>query len=256
MKISLFARAASGKAIFLAVVMAVLAIGVAACMPGGSDIRGLKGSFDNPAFGDQLLYVSGIDGYLYALELSVPGLTPDTRSSSGILDLVWRAAVGGEPEPEPLIGGPVFVSDPDLPMVMVGSEDGNLYAFDAIEGGDPLWTFSTGGSIWSTPVVKDGIVYFGSGDKKVYALVTRTGAKLWDYETGGGVDSSPAIGSDGTVYVGSWDDKLYALDGKTGAKKWSFMTGGKINSSPPINADGIVDVTDLLLIVGSWGPCF
>ena len=69
MKISLFARIASGKASFLAITMAILSIGVAACMPGGSDIQGLKGSFDNPAFGDQFLYVSGIDGYLYAFTI-------------------------------------------------------------------------------------------------------------------------------------------------------------------------------------------
>ena len=99
MTISPFTRAAHSKASFFAVAMAVLAIGVAACVPGGSNIQGLKGSFDNPAFGDQFLYVSGIDGYLYALELSIPGLTPDTESSSEILDLVWRSPVGGEPEP-------------------------------------------------------------------------------------------------------------------------------------------------------------
>ena len=221
MKISLFARAASGKAIFLAVVMAVLAIGVAACQPGGSDIRGLKGSFDNPAFGDQFLYVSGIDGYLYALELSVPGLTPDTRSSSGILDLVWRAAVGGEPEPEPLIGGPVFVSDPDLPMVMVGSEDGNLYAFDAIEGGDPLWTFSTGGSIWSTPVVKDGIVYFGSHDEYLYALSIGEGKEKWRFKTNGTVAGRPLLFRD-LVVVGSFDKKLYGIDASNGSLRWSI----------------------------------
>lgn len=201
-------------------VLVALTIGLAGCVPGG-DVRGLKGAFDNPAFGERFLYVSGIDGYLYAMDLDIGFLgQPAGQSGSDIVDIGWKVAVGGEPEPEPLIGGPVLVPDPDLPIVMVGSEDGNFYAFDAEEGGDPLWTFPTGGSIWSTPVVKDGIVYFGSHDGYLYALAVGDGSEKWKFKTGGTVSGRPLLFKD-MVVVGSFDKKLYGIDANDGTLRWS-----------------------------------
>ena len=51
----------------------------------------------------------------------------------------------------------------------MGSSDGKLYAFDAVEG-SVEWTFDTDGKIWSTPGVLDGVAYFGSLDHHVYAV--------------------------------------------------------------------------------------
>ena len=51
----------------------------------------------------------------------------------------------------------------------VGSEDTNLYALTA--DGKLGWKFATGGPIMSSPVVgRDGTVYFGSDDMKLYAV--------------------------------------------------------------------------------------
>ena len=210
----------AGNGRLLAAALAVSAIMLAACVGGGS-AGGLKGAFDNPAFGERLLYISGIDGYLYAMDMGLSGLSPGAQIDSEILNLSWRVAVGGEPEPQPLIGGPVFVPDPDLPMVMVGSQDGIFYAFDAEEGGDPLWTFATGGSIWSTPVVKDGIVYFGSHDDNVYALGVGDGREKWRFKTGGTVAGRPLLFRD-LVVVGSFDKKLYGIDASNGTLRWTL----------------------------------
>ncbi len=215
----------SGKIGVLAAALATLVMGLAACIPGGSSITGLKGSFDNAAFGDGSLYVSGIDGYLYSMDMgfsanSAAAQSGESRTGSDILSLNWRVAVGDETEPAPLIGGPVFVPDPDLPMVLVGSEDGNFYAFDADNRGDPLWIFTTGGRVWSTPVVKDGIVYFGSHDKYVYALRVGDGTEKWRFKTGGSVAGRPLIFRD-MIIVGSFDKMLYAIDANDGSFRWS-----------------------------------
>ena len=77
----------------------------------------------------------------------------------------------------------------------------------------------------SPSIGPEGTVYFGSNDKKIYALNGQTGEKLWEFETGGLVESSPAIGSEGIVYFGSNDKKVYALNGQTGEKLWEFVTG-------------------------------
>jgi outer membrane protein assembly factor BamB len=115
--------------------------------------------------------------------------------------------------------------------------------------GTLLWEFQTGKDakgffgVESSPAVgKDGAIYVGASDEKVYALDGKTGQKKWEFRTGGNVTCSPAVSDDGTVYVGSWDTKLYALDGATGAEKWELPMEGGVYSSPAIGEDGSVYV--------------
>jgi hypothetical protein len=73
------------------------------------------------------------------------------------------------------------------------------------------WRFQTGGSISSSASIdRNGNIFFGSGDHKIYALSSR-GEPLWSFETGGEVVGTPVIGGDGTLYVGSGDGILYAF---------------------------------------------
>jgi outer membrane protein assembly factor BamB len=64
-------------------------------------------------------------------------------------------------------------------IVYVGSDDHNLYAFDATGNTNcsgtpktftPLWTGGTGGNIFSSPAVSNGMVYVGSTDGKLHAF--------------------------------------------------------------------------------------
>ena len=103
-----------------------------------------------------------------------------------------------------------------------------------------LWSYATGGYVFSSPAVADGKVYVGSKDNRVYCLDALTGAFVWSYATGGYVDSSPAV-ADGRVYVGSYDHRVYCLDALTGAFVWSYATGSYVFSSPAV-ADGKVYV--------------
>jgi outer membrane protein assembly factor BamB len=74
------------------------------------------------------------------------------------------------------------------------------------------WKFTTGGVVWSSPAVVNGVVYVGSLDNNTYALNATTGAQLWNYTTGNNVESSPAV-VNGVVYVGCWtpDNNVYAI---------------------------------------------
>jgi outer membrane protein assembly factor BamB len=106
------------------------------------------------------------------------------------------------------------------------------------------WEYSTGGPIYSSPAVSGGVVYFGSDDKKVYAVDATTGALKWTYTTGDLVRSSPAV-VNGMVYIGSDDNKVYALNASTGAKVWSYATGDDVELSSPLVANGKVYVGSL-----------
>jgi outer membrane protein assembly factor BamB/pimeloyl-ACP methyl ester carboxylesterase len=104
-----------------------------------------------------------------------------------------------------------------------------------------LWTYATGGEVNSSPAIdKDGIIYVGSEDYKLYAIKP-DGTLKWTYSIGGGIYSSPAIGYDGTIYVGSWDHNLYAIK-PDGTEKWHYSTGGGVQSYPVIADDGAIYV--------------
>ena len=178
----------------------------------------MGGSFGGMAVGERYVYVAdkgnsdGENGRLYALVRD-----RDRGHGSNLrLDLgEWVKQIEGG-----IVGAPALSESGD--MVFVGSDDGSMYAF-AASGDDPrpAWRFETGGQVWSTPVVRGGILYFGSMDRNVYALSAETGQVLWQYETGGAVVAAPLL-LDDVVVVGSFDKRLYALDAVSGREVWSF----------------------------------
>ena len=117
-------------------------------------------------------------------------------------------------------------------IAYVGSNDNNTYAVNATNG-QLLWQFNTGGKAYSSPAVASGTLYFGSADGRIYALDAATGILRWNYTTGNAVYSAPTITA-GITYVGSNDGSLYALNASTGEKIWSYATLGPIYSSPKV----------------------
>jgi outer membrane protein assembly factor BamB len=101
---------------------------------------------------------------------------------------------------------------------------------------DRFMEFPTFWQIQSSAAYANGVIYFGSQSKKVYAVEASTGLELWNHTFEGDVDSSPLVHED-TVYIGtaSKSDKdpgMYAFNATTGELLWSFPTGGAISSSP------------------------
>ncbi len=97
---------------------------------------------------------------------------------------------------------------------------------------------ATQGTVFGGVALADGVAFFGSHDRGVYAVAydappveptADAGARpspavRWRRELGDLVWATPALG-DGVVYIGSDDDALYALDRATGAVRWRFPTG-------------------------------
>ena len=171
--------------------------------------NGLGGAYNPPVIGRQHLYVSGIDGVLYAL-----------NKHDG--SIAWSEPVAAD-ETLPLVSGPAL--DEAGGIVAVGSEDGGLYAYNALDGEPLEWVpFQTGDEIWSTPAVRDGVAYFGSQDHTIYAVRLSDGEEVWSYRTGGAVVARPLLHK-GLVIVGDFDRRLYALDARSGALRWEFEAG-------------------------------
>jgi outer membrane protein assembly factor BamB len=94
---------------------------------------------------------------------------------------------------------------------------GLLIAMNARTGRE-LWSFEAG-AIESSPLLVNGVLYFGSWDRYVYALDARTRKVRWRFRTDDRVVAAPAY-NNGTIYVPSNGGRLYALNARTGALRW------------------------------------
>jgi len=99
-----------------------------------------------------------------------------------------------------------------------------------------MWSYTTGGVVYASPVVSDGFVFIPSYDGKLYALDEYTGSLIWSFTTGSNIVATPAVGN-GMVYLASKDFTVYALDENTGSMLWRISNVAAVVSSPVL-ADG------------------
>lgn len=107
--------------------------------------------------------------------------------------------------------------DPTTGVVVVGTSDGWLRAMRP--DGRTVWDFQAKGSFEGQPRIEDGVVYAGSDDGHLYAIVLATGVQRWRYDAGEELGTRPLV-ANGLVYVASLEDTVFAVDAKTGAWKW------------------------------------
>ena len=98
-------------------------------------------------------------------------------------------------------------------MMMAGTIFAESYGYKK-------WEFSTSCKLSTPAINKDGTIYVGSSDSKLYAI-NYDGSKKWSYKTNGAVRSTPAVSNDGIIYFGSDDKHLYAIN-PDGSLKWRF----------------------------------
>ena len=88
------------------------------------------------------------------------------------------------------------------------------------------WKFKTGGAVYSSPAIVNGVLYIGSNDHFLYAINLGDGSLKWKTETATRITSSPAVVG-GSVYLGNYSGRFYAFDAETGKLKWKFETAGE-----------------------------
>jgi len=91
------------------------------------------------------------------------------------------------------------------------------------------WTFTTGGPVVSSASCVNGVAYFGSSDKYIYAVNAATGAKIWIFQTGFAQWSTPAV-VNGMLYTGADDGNIYCINANTGTQVWKTAAGGVTNN--------------------------
>jgi outer membrane protein assembly factor BamB len=101
---------------------------------------------------------------------------------------------------------------------------GRIVALRARDG-KRLWSRTLGSRTESSPIVRHGVVYFGTEGGEVYAVYAKTGRVKWRATTGGAVKASPAL-SGSTLYLGDYSGRMYAFWARTGRERWSTGTSG------------------------------
>jgi outer membrane protein assembly factor BamB len=103
----------------------------------------------------------------------------------------------------------------------------------ALSTGRLLVHYDVGSPIESSPIVRDGIDYFGSWNGRVYALDLRRMRLAWTFTSGCKLTSSAAI-SGGTVFIGDYCGRLLALRRVNGRERWAGVVNGRIYGTPAV----------------------
>jgi outer membrane protein assembly factor BamB len=163
-----------------------------------------------------------------------PNETILTPGNVANLTVKWRTIAGdGSFASASVVGSIVYVVNV--------APSGQLHALDKATG-QRLWSFPpdaiTSDHAWTTPPVKNGIVYFGVNRPTpvVFAVNATTGQEIWRH--GGpfaNIVSSPAL-ENGRLYVAYTDGTIEALDATNGQSIWSVTQPAGAYSSPAVAA--------------------
>jgi len=141
----------------------------------------------SPHFYDHVIYITSLDGILYAID-----------AKSGWV--IWRYRMES---------GSISTPTTNENHIYVGSTDNSLYCIN-IKSANKVWSFATDNQVNSSPVFYKGAVYFCNVDGLVYSLHSGSGRLRWKYQTDGSITGSPIIVND-ILYIGATDNKVYAL---------------------------------------------
>ena len=145
------------------------------------------------------------------------------------------------------------LADSPWPMLHGGAQHGGQSPYNTEHiNGTLKWVFEADAAIESSPVIdKEGTIYFGAHDGKLYAL-NPGGTLKWTFDAGPpvyderwkvskSIMATPAIANDGTIYIYSSANYLFAVN-PDGTEKWRFPIkwGNDFWSSPIVGKDGTI----------------
>jgi outer membrane protein assembly factor BamB len=159
-----------------------------------------------PAIEDDTVYVTSLDGHLYALDANSGSVK---WSFDGVRSLATS---------------PVIVGD----VILAGGFDSTLFGVNKTSG-ELAWQLPVGNWILSTPVVDDdGTAYFGDFDGVLHAVNTKDGTEVFSLPLNRGkIRASMAISGD-YVVVGTDDGWLMGVNRQTKTREWEMKVGSDI----------------------------
>jgi len=130
--------------------------------------------------------------------------------------------------------------------LFIGSFDGKLYGFNALNGSTlPNYPVSTGGLIESPAALASGEISFGSDDGHLYRLRDSDGSSLGAFSTSDSIVSSPAVRAREVVFErgGVSTAAVVSIDKLSNTLRWSTSiepTPGPFAYASPLIANGVI----------------
>lgn len=121
-------------------------------------------------------------------------------------------------------------------LIYVGTESGDFYCMDFRS--TIKWRFKAKRAITSSPIIAQGVVYFGSVDSTLYALDARTGWVIWRFRLNKPTITTPFISGD-YIFIGSIDGTIQCIDMRLAKDTWTFNTENQVTGSPIIYKDSL-----------------
>jgi|GEM_PF-5749035 len=180
------------------------------------------------AAGEKIVCVANSDRNLYGLD-----------SETG--QQLWIYQLGEKFFSSPVIcDGIIYVSSLKFDGAIT---DQYLRAID-IKSGQQLWQFKLEfqpssliyGSVPSSPVVFQGVVYIGGTDGYLYGIEISSGELVWSFKTTKNMPLTPPALENDIICVASGDGYLYAINLLTRQQKWKYKIGGLKPFSPSFPA--------------------
>jgi outer membrane protein assembly factor BamB len=139
-------------------------------------------------------------------------------------------------------------------LVVAGSHNGTLYAFEAATGRE-RWKYDLGGTVQGTPNRvelgggKPGVVAISQGDGCIHAIDLETGKGLWKTDAVERCDGSAGVGS-GRIVMGSCASALHVFSTEKATKLSDVPLGGDCQVA------GGVALSGTMAFAGSRGGKF
>ena len=171
-----------------------------------------------PAVEDGVVYVTSLDGKLYALD----GATGNVR---------WSFDGGKGLTTTPVIEGN---------LALVGGFDSKVFGVNKSDGG-LAWEAAATNWILATPTIEAGTAYFGDFDGVLHAVDAQSGAEDWSLALDRGKIRASAAVSGDFVVVGTDEGWLIGVNRSTRQRAW------EVDVESDILADLVADGDDVLI---------
>jgi len=148
---------------------------------------------------------------------------------------LWRAEIEGE-----ITGGLNLAIGDDSPVVVVGSQDFNLYGY-TFDDGFLMWEYETENYINGTPAVHGDKAVAGGCDSFLHVVDVDTGEAAEGVAVNSYIGGSPAIAWP-RCYVGTYEGILECANLADGEYPWTFDIGEQVAffSTPAVGPEHVV----------------
>ena len=132
-------------------------------------------------------------------------------------------------------GSPRMASSPGVygDELVYHTMSGWVYVLDRTNG-NLLWSWNAGAAIEPSPLIRDGIDYFGTAGGRVDALDLRKHKLRWSRSLGSKITSSAALAGR-RLFIGDYAGHIWALSPATGATRWVGQVNGKVYGTPAVS---------------------